>query len=237
MLQESTPILFLDQLDSFSYNIIHQIQGLLGENIRVEVVRYDDNHLWDNLSKISLNNYRGIVVGPGPGKPSDYPKISELLEKSLGELPVLGICLGMQIMGEMLGYCVGEAPVAVHGKQRMMIHSGTGVFHGIESPMEIGRYHSLCVQIQGATTLDALPCILNPMSNSRVSRTMKSKDSIAYGADFSDVKVELIGVCDELPMAMSVPRLKWDAVQFHPESVLTPKGETVMRNWLKFLTD
>lgn len=237
MFHEATPILFLDQLDSFSYNIIHQIQGLVGDHVRVEVVRYDDNQLWDNLSTAALKSYGGIVVGPGPGKPSDYPKISELLARSLGELPVLGICLGMQIMGEMLGYSVGEAPMAVHGKQRMMIHSGTRVFQGMESPMAIGRYHSLCVQIQGSPALDALPCILKPTSNSLVGRTMKTKDNIAYCADFSDVQIELIGVCEQLPMAMCVPGLKWDAVQFHPESVLTPKGDIVMRNWLQFLTD
>lgn len=195
-------ILFLDQLDSFSYNIVHLLESICGETHAIRVIRYDDETMWSDLVLNGLANFSGLVIGPGPGRPSDYPRIYELVEKSKGQIPVLGICLGMQILGEMLGYTVSKAPLAVHGKMRYMQHDGTGLFKGLKSPMEIGRYHSLCIQLDSLTN-EAQP-----------------------------TAVSITALCDDLPMAISENNLCWDAVQFHPESVLTPQGNRVIENWV-----
>lgn len=196
-------VLFLDQLDSFSYNIVHLLESILGDAHSVAVIRYDDEQAWSDLELNGIIGCSGLVIGPGPGKPSDYPRIYRLIEKHKGEIPVLGICLGMQILGELLGYLVSEAPEAVHGKRRELQHDGTGLFQGLPLPLEVGRYHSLCLQMESR-------------SNKR------SVDGVSITA-----------TCGNLPMALSANAFAWDAVQFHPESVLTPQGSLIIENWIK----
>jgi len=224
-------ILFLDQLDSFSYNIIHLLEELLPENASVLVIRYDDLNGWDNLFRNGILQFRGLVIGPGPGRPSDYPRIKELLLSIPQAIPVFGVCLGMQLMGELLGLTVTKAKMPIHGKMWSMVHDGTGFFAGIESPMAVARYHSLVVDI--FRTLDSLPTLMDVSKSAPIHTAFfdaRTKNEGSSNLEGLTLKVK--GSCDQEIMAIEVDDLNWSAVQFHPESVLTPDGKRLVYNWV-----
>jgi anthranilate synthase/aminodeoxychorismate synthase-like glutamine amidotransferase len=153
-------ILLIDNYDSFTYNLGHYLTIAGGE---LRVVRCDD----DFLHLLDKNYFEGILISPGPGRPAESGKLLEALTllKLKTELPVLGICLGMQAMGEILGFNLVQAPVPVHGKTSRIEHLGVGVFKGLDSPLEVMRYHSLIldniapsiVEITAYTREDQLP--------------------------------------------------------------------------------
>lgn len=229
MTEVSNKILFLDQLDSFSYNIVHLLQSVPGTE--VIVVRYDDHEAWESLLSANLKTiYQGVVIGPGPGKPSDYPRLIEFLRHNLGNIPVLGICLGLQIMGESLGFAVSEAKEAVHGKMRLVNHSGTGLFQNIVNPMPVGRYHSLCVMV-GLDILE-VGALVKITEDSPVKQHSHAASKWFESENSSALTMQITGVCDGVIMAFTAEKLRWDGVQFHPESVLTPAGRLLISNWL-----
>ncbi len=131
-------LLLLDNYDSFTYNI-YQLFSDIGA--QVEVVRSDKI----SIDGIHANGYRGIIISPGPGIPQDAGISEEVIRQLGGEIPILGICLGHQAIGEVFGGRVVRAGEIVHGKASPIRHSGTGLYRDIPNPTEVARYHSLII--------------------------------------------------------------------------------------------
>ena len=131
-------LLLLDNYDSFTYNI-YQLFSDIGA--QVEVVRSDKI----SIDGIRANGYRGIIISPGPGIPQDAGISEEVIRQLGGEIPILGICLGHQAIGEVFGGRVVRTGEIVHGKASPIRHSGTGLYRDIPNPTEVARYHSLII--------------------------------------------------------------------------------------------
>ncbi len=131
-------LLLLDNYDSFTYNI-DQLFSDIGA--QVEVVRSDKI----SIDGIRAKDYRGIIISPGPGVPQDAGISEEVIRQLGGEIPILGICLGHQAIGEVFGGRVVRAGEIVHGKASPIRHSGTGLYRDIPNPTEVARYHSLII--------------------------------------------------------------------------------------------
>lgn len=131
-------LLLLDNYDSFTYNI-YQLFSDIGA--QVEVVRSDKI----SIDGIRANGYRGIIISPGPGIPQDAGISEEVIRQLGGEIPILGICLGHQAIGEVFGGRVVRAGEIVHGKASPIRHSDTGLYRDIPNPTEVARYHSLII--------------------------------------------------------------------------------------------
>ena len=131
-------LLLLDNYDSFTYNI-YQLFSDIGA--QVEVVRSDKI----SIDGIRAKDYRGIIISPGPGIPQDAGISEEVIRQLGGEIPILGICLGHQAIGEVFGGRVVRAGEIVHGKASSIRHSGTGLYRDIPNPTEVARYHSLII--------------------------------------------------------------------------------------------
>jgi anthranilate synthase/aminodeoxychorismate synthase-like glutamine amidotransferase len=135
-------LLFIDNFDSFSFNIVHALQAT-GSNVEVKT------HL--ELDEVNWDLYDGLVIGPGPGTPSGSGDLLAFMERASQRKPLLGICLGMQAMGELAGAELVHAPVPMHGKPSMIAHAGGALFASIPNPMRVGRYHSLVLQSLSGT--------------------------------------------------------------------------------------
>ncbi|SNR25675.1 anthranilate synthase component II [Halorubrum vacuolatum] len=129
-------ILVIDNYDSFAYNLVQYV----GEFAGAVTVRRNDAV---DLAAIRRIDPDGIVVSPGPGTPQEAGVSMDVFDL---DRPVLGVCLGHQALCASLGAPVGHAPDVVHGKPSAITHDGTGVFAGLPDPIEVGRYHSLCVE-------------------------------------------------------------------------------------------
>jgi len=135
-------VLFVDNFDSFTYNIVHL---LAAQGIEQDVVLNDDPKLEPDI----LEEYDALVVGPGPGNPGQTPRVVNLIRAAAQrEMPVFGVCLGLQAIAQAFGANVVHAPAPMHGKTSAIIHSGTGLFSGLPTPFTATRYHSLCVDSQ-----------------------------------------------------------------------------------------
>ncbi|MBL7811334.1 MAG: aminodeoxychorismate/anthranilate synthase component II [Bacteroidetes bacterium] len=131
-------ILLLDNYDSFTWNLVHYLQNAGAE---VTVLRNDDSAVLTS----SVSEWDAVVLSPGPCTPADAGCLMPALEKWVGQIPVLGVCLGHQALGLHFGWRLERAAKPMHGKESWMQHSGTGLFYGLPNPMQIGRYHSLIV--------------------------------------------------------------------------------------------
>ena len=191
-------ILLLDNYDSFTYNI-YQLLSELGTE--VEVIRHD----CITVEEIRQRGYEALVISPGPGVPKDAG-ISEDAIRQLGpELPVLGICLGHQAIGEVYGGKVVRAGAIVHGKSSALHHDGRGLYEGLPQNTPVARYHSLIVE------RESLPDCLEVAS--------ELEDGTIMGLRHKEYPVEGIQF----------------GIQFHPESILTPEGHKMLANFLKRL--
>lgn len=132
-------ILLIDNYDSFTYNL-YQYLGELGADVRV--VRNDETSAAD----VEAMAPERLIISPGPGYPKDGGVSLELIDRLAGKLPILGVCLGHQCIGEAFGGLVAGAGEIIHGKTSRIEHDGRGVFRGLPTPFEAIRYHSLAIQ-------------------------------------------------------------------------------------------
>lgn len=188
-------ILMIDNYDSFTYNIV-QYLGELGE--QVEVFRNDEI----SLAQIDAMAPQGIVISPGPCTPNEAGISMEVIRAFAGKLPILGICLGHQSIGQVYGGVVGRAKKVMHGKTSSIHHTGVGVFAGLPNPFTATRYHSLVVE------RESLPDCL---------------ELTAW--------TEIDGVVDEI-MGIRHKSLQIEGVQFHPESILTEYGHELLQGFV-----
>jgi anthranilate synthase component 2 len=131
-------ILVIDNYDSFTYNLVHYL-GELGAEL---VVRRNDRITVDEIRKMKPE---GIVLSPGPCTPNEAGVCLDVIEELGDKIPILGVCLGHQAIGQAYGGKVVRAPKLMHGKLSEVRHSGQGVFHGINAPFMATRYHSLTI--------------------------------------------------------------------------------------------
>jgi anthranilate synthase component 2 len=127
-------ILLIDNFDSFTFNLVHYIEGL---NCSVNVIRPD------SLNAGHINDCERIIISPGPGLPKDYKNVRQLIKNNLGIKPILGVCLGFQLIGELLGgelYNLNEVRHGVAKKIKVLNHNS--IFHNIENEFYVGLYHS-----------------------------------------------------------------------------------------------
>ena len=185
-------LLLLDNYDSFTYNI-YQLFSDIGA--QVEVVRSDKI----SIDEIRAKDYRGVIISPGPGIPQDAGISEEVIRQLGGEIPILGICLGHQAIGEVFGGRVVRAGEIVHGKASPICHCGTGLYQGIPEHTQVARYHSLIIE------RESLPDVLEV--------TSQLDNGTIMGVRHKTFPIE--------------------GIQFHPESILTPDGRAMMRNYLK----
>ncbi len=190
-------ILLLDNYDSFTYNVYQQLSALGAE---VEVVRNDKI----TVDEIAQNHrYNAIVISPGPGVPKDAGITEDLIDKLKGTIPILGICLGHQAIGEVFGGKVVRNKEIVHGKTSPLRHNGKGLYQGLPQNVKIGRYHSLIIE------RESLPDCLEI--------TSELEDGTIMGVRHKDYNIE--------------------GIQFHPESILTAEGDTMMKNFLNLINN
>ena len=189
-------LLMIDNYDSFTYNLV-QYFGELGQEVKV--VRNDAL----TVDEIAALNAARIVISPGPCTPDQAGVSLAVLEKLSGKLPILGVCLGHQSLGQAFGGKVIRAKTIMHGKTSAIHHNGTGVFAGLPTPFEATRYHSLVVE------KESLPDCLE----------------ITAWTEHAD------GSFDEI-MGLRHKTLAVEGVQFHPESILTEHGHDMLRNFL-----
>ena len=190
-------LLMVDNYDSFTYNVV-QYLGELGADVKV--VRNDEISC-DDIVTLAPEK---IVISPGPCTPNEAGISLELVERFAGKIPLLGICLGHQSIGQAFGGKVVRARAVMHGKTSPIYHNGTGVFTGLKNPYEATRYHSLVVE------RESLPeCY-------EITAWTQHED----------------GSMDEI-MGLRHKTLAVEGVQFHPESILTEFGYELLDNFLK----
>jgi len=135
-------ILMIDNYDSFTWNLV-QYLGELGST--PEVVRNDEI----TVGEVERRAPSAIVISPGPGRPADAGVSSAVIERMAGKVPILGVCLGHQCIGEAFGGKIVRAERLVHGKTSAVIHTGRGIFLDVDNPFQATRYHSLLVAREG----------------------------------------------------------------------------------------
>ena len=140
-------IIVIDNYDSFTYNLV-QYLGELGAELPVasEVQVYRNDQI--SLAEIRQLQPAAVVISPGPGRPEDAGISLELIKELGPTMPILGVCLGHQSIGQVFGGKIVSAPILMHGKTSQVEHRGVGVFRGVESPLTATRYHSLVIEKQ-----------------------------------------------------------------------------------------
>jgi anthranilate synthase/aminodeoxychorismate synthase-like glutamine amidotransferase len=167
-------LLVIDNYDSFTYNLV-QYLGELGETIEV---RRNDSVTLDEIQK-GLRPER-IVISPGPGTPDDAGISLSIIERLGGTIPILGVCLGHQAIGQAFGGKVVRAPVLMHGKSSEICHDGKTIFHGLKDHFLAGRYHSLVVE------KDSLPqCLeISAFTNDDIIMGLRHRELKIEGVQF-----------------------------------------------------
>ena len=140
-------ILVIDNYDSFTYNLV-QYLGELGNQLPVAADIQVDRNDQISLEQIRTLQPDGIVISPGPGRPEDAGVSLEIIQQLGATVPILGVCLGHQSIGEVFGGKVVSAPILMHGKTSEIHHTNVGVFRNLENPFTATRYHSLVIERQ-----------------------------------------------------------------------------------------
>jgi anthranilate synthase/aminodeoxychorismate synthase-like glutamine amidotransferase len=187
----ATRVLVIDNYDSFVYNLVQE----LGELGAAPVVFRNDTI---DVAGIRAESPDAVLISPGPGRPEDAGVSLAAIRELAGELPILGVCLGHQAIGQAFGGDVVRAPTLMHGKTSEIHHGGVGVFAGLPDPFVATRYHSLVVE--PSTFPDVLEV------------TARTSDGVIMGLRHRTLAIE--------------------GVQFHPESLLTLEGPSLLANFL-----
>ncbi|MBK8970672.1 MAG: aminodeoxychorismate/anthranilate synthase component II [Hahellaceae bacterium] len=190
-------LVMIDNYDSFTYNVV-QYLGELGAD--VQVFRNDEISV-EELAKLKPER---LVISPGPCTPNEAGISIASIKAFAGQIPILGICLGHQSIGQAFGGHIIRAGQVMHGKTSQIVHKGIGVFANIPSPYRATRYHSLVID------KTRLPDCLE----------------VTAWTENADGSVEEI-------MGVRHRELQIEGVQFHPESILTEHGHTLLRNFLE----
>ncbi|MDG2141486.1 MAG: aminodeoxychorismate/anthranilate synthase component II [Gammaproteobacteria bacterium] len=189
-------ILMIDNYDSFTYNLV-QYLGELGE--KVSVFRNDKINI-ESIEEIAPSR---IMISPGPCTPNEAGVSLEVIRYFTGKLPILGVCLGHQSIGQAFGAKIVRAQQVMHGKISSIYHSGTGVFQHLPNPFAATRYHSLVID-----AVDIPDCL----------------EVTAWTLNAAGDKGEIMGVRHkEFPI---------EGVQFHPESILSENGHQLLKTFL-----
>ena len=188
-------VVLLDNYDSFTYNL-YQYLAELGAG--VEVFRNDQVTV-DEICGLQPD---GIVLSPGPGRPESAGIMEDLIRACTGAIPILGVCLGHQAIGQVYGATIGYAPSLMHGKTSEVTHDGSTLFRQVPSPFTATRYHSLV---------------------------------IAPGTLPNEFKVTA-QTADGVIMGLQHRTLPLFGLQFHPESIMTPDGKTMLKNFLEAIS-
>ena len=189
-------LLMIDNYDSFTYNLV-QYFGELGET--VTTIRNDQV----TLAELRELNHDHVVISPGPCDPDQAGISLQVIEHFAGKVPILGVCLGHQAIGQAFGGQIIRAPKVMHGKTSPIHHDGRGVFLGLNQPLIQTRYHSLV--IDPATVPDCL-------------------EVTAWSHDELDEPEAIMGIRHQT--------LTVEGVQFHPESIASQQGHELLRNFL-----
>ena len=186
-------ILLIDNYDSFTYNLYHYLSAL---KCKVEVHR--NNKI--EINKIKKNKYQKIVISPGPGNPDQAGNCLKIVKYFYKIVPILGVCLGHQIIGQVFKSKIVVAKKLMHGKTSLIKNSGKGIFRGLKKVISATRYHSLII------------------------------DKKSLGKDL------IITAETEDKIIMGIMHKKYNVhgVQFHPESIKTPKGIKLLKNFLEY---
>lgn len=184
-------LLLLDNRDSFTFNLVQAFQTLGAE----VVVRRSHDCDVAELQRLAPER---VVIGPGPGGPADAGCSLDVVHALAGEVPLFGVCLGLQVIGAAFGGRVGAARELVHGRALPVAHDGRGVFRGLPSPLRFTRYNSLAVLEEGFPS------------------------ALEVSARWHDGDV----------MGLRHRELAVEGVQFHPESILSERGEQLLANFL-----
>ena len=189
-------LLMIDNYDSFTYNLV-QYLGELGADVRVF---RNDRITTDEIERLAPDH---IVISPGPCTPNEAGVSVASIQAFAGKIPILGVCLGHQSIGQAFGGHIVHARQVMHGKTSMIHHANTGVFTGLENPFEATRYHSLVIE------KETLPDCLEITAWTETEQ----------------------GDVDEI-MGVRHKEFVIEGVQFHPESILTRHGHDMLRNFL-----
>lgn len=190
-------ILMIDNYDSFTYNVVQYLAELKAD---VQVYRNDGI----TIAEIEQLAPEKIVISPGPCTPNEAGISVEVIKHFAAKIPILGICLGHQSIGQAFGADIVRAKQVMHGKTSLIYHNNSGVFKGLSNPFEATRYHSLVID------QSSLPDCLE-----LVAWTQDAKGSV-----------------DEI-MGVRHTELQLEGVQFHPESILTQQGHDLLQNFLR----
>lgn len=190
-------LLLIDNYDSFTYNLV-QYFAALGQQVMVR--RNDDI----NVAQIQALAPQYLVISPGPKAPDDAGISLQAIEQFAGKLPILGVCLGHQAIAQVFGAKVVRARQVMHGKNSLIRHNNSSVFHSLANPLDVTRYHSLVVQQH------SLPAEL---------------EMTAWTCDNQGQPDEVMGIRHRsLPI---------HGVQFHPEAILSQQGRQLLDNFLQ----
>ena len=189
-------LLLIDNYDSFTYNL-YQYLGELGEAVQVE-----RNDAID-IDAIAALGPERIVISPGPCTPNEAGISMDVIRHFAGKLPILGVCLGHQCIGQVMGGRIVRARQVMHGKISKVFHDERGLFAGVENPFQATRYHSLVI------APDSMPDALEI--------TAKTWED------------EIMGVRVKALAGTATPV---EGVQFHPESIMTSAGKAMLKNFL-----
>ena len=189
-------LLMIDNYDSFTYNLV-QYLGELGADVRV----FRNDRI--TLQEIEDMDPAKIVISPGPCTPNEAGVSIDTIKQFAGRVPILGVCLGHQSIGQAFGGRIGHAQAIMHGKTSLVFHNDSAVFKGLPNPFEATRYHSLVIEQA------SLPECL---------------EVTAWTTDANGDREEIMGVRHKT--------LAVEGVQFHPESILTQCGHDLLRNFL-----